>query len=173
MNNIIINTKCNWLILFANILLSAGGLAMLCFFAYVIIEEPDEFCEFWYTVLILLICLFKSIDNICWNICGKEIIEIDKENLTIKRKGKIFSSKIIIQLSEIEAIEAKQYKASLLDFYFMILKGYVRRGNLMIYYLGRYIYVGQGLSINNAEEIKHKLELIKPLMPINKINPQR
>ena len=156
----IIKKRCNYIILFANILVSIGIVILLCFLGYGIIEEPDEFWEFWYIVLILLIFLFNSIDNICWNVCGKEIIKIDENNLIIQRKGKIFPSKIIIQLSEIENIEIKQYKPSLIDFYFMILKGYAKRGNLIIHYLGRCLYFGQDLEINDAENIKKNITIL-------------
>jgi len=64
---------------------------------------------------------FFILDWILWQIKGFELIRMNNETLTIKKKGKIFSIPEKLNLSQIKNIYLKEYKATTFTLFFKIM----------------------------------------------------
>jgi len=131
-------------------------------FFFVVIIGYNTFIEIIYNrdtsflfSFILLVSVGTIIlDFILWQIRGYEYIKIDNTYMTIKKRGKIFKSTNIVNLSDIDDIYLQDYRTTLYTLFIRMMG--IRGGKICIEYLGRKTYIGQSLTNKEAvENIEH------------------
>ena len=139
----------NWVILIMLCVYEFFIVSFIFIIAYITIYH--KYIAELLTILIILILLGLFIsDWILWQIKGYEIIKMNKETLTIKKKGKIFSIPENIKLSQIKNIYFKNYEAPIYMLFLKIIG--IEGGKICIDYSGGSIYVGQSLTNEEALE---------------------
>jgi len=113
-------------------------------------SSTPEFPLILLSLLVLILLGFWVIDTFLWQIKGFEIIEIIDEVLIFKKKGKLFSSKKEVSFFEIDEIQVKNYPTTVFNVFYKIMG--VKGGKINITYLGREMYIGQGLTDQEAFE---------------------
>ncbi|HBN05861.1 MAG TPA: hypothetical protein DD434_08765 [Bacteroidales bacterium] len=137
-------------------------------FFFIVIIGYNTFIEIIYNrdtsflfSFILLVSVGTIIlDFILWQIRGYEYIKIDNTSITIKKRGKIFNTTNIINLSDVDDIYLQEFKTTLFTLFLKMMG--IRGGKICIEYLGRKTYIGQSLTnkeaVENIDELKKKLE---------------
>jgi hypothetical protein len=103
-----------------------------------------------FALFVLILLGFWIIDTFLWQIKGYEIIEIIDKVLIIRKKGKLFASKKEVSFFEIDKIQVKNYPTTVFNVFYKIMG--IKGGKINIKYLGREMYIGQGLTDQEAFE---------------------
>ena len=121
--------------------------------------------------LIILFILFPIfafliiflLDFTLWYVKGQEIILITDTQFINYKKGKIFKSKRIIELNEIDDIYVKIVGYNLFEEIFFDARWYYDDTAIKVSYLGKTYCCGKNLSLKDAERI---CEILKKYITI-------
>ena len=102
-------------------------------------------------VLFMLSLLFFFVDNLCWQLNGKEVVSFENNGILFAGQGRLIKWHRFIPYNEIDDIyyEQMKYSASKSWGIFWGRCG----GCLKIEYRDTYYYFGQSLSYNEAMEV--------------------
>lgn len=154
-----ITKNINWIISIVLILFEIITLFFIFLFCYVFFTDL-RYSEYFssgnlFTIIILFFLALYVLDIIIWKIRGYEILEMDNRELIVKKRGKLFPTRNIISIIEIEKIQVKDYPKKFSNL-FLRLVG-TKGGKINIRYLGRDIYAGQGLTSEKAYALEKKM----------------
>lgn len=103
-------------------------------------------------ILFMLSLLFFFVDNLCWQLNGKEIVSFENNGILFVKKGRLLKWRKFISYYEIDGIYYEQMKYSALKSW-GIFWGRCG-GSLKIKYRGTSsYYFGQSLSYNEAMQV--------------------
>ncbi|MBO4232445.1 MAG: hypothetical protein J5862_04330 [Bacteroidales bacterium] len=103
-------------------------------------------------VLLMLAILFFFVDNLCWQLNGKEIVSFEDNGILFAKKGRLLKWHRFIPYNEIDSIYCEQMKYSASKSW-CIFWGRCG-GSLKMEYRGTsYYYFGQSLSYNEAMQV--------------------
>lgn len=146
--NIELKHKINWfiLVIFCIIEIFFIGCAYAWINAGVMMGAPKELI---FVPILLILSAIWYLDFIIWQVRGFEVISMDDDDLIIKKRGKLFNSKVMININDIENIEISKFKLRYLLFnnhYFSAFGV----GKICVRYLGRSYRFGYGISKDEA-----------------------
>lgn len=160
-NNIkfVIKKKVSFAILFITMLY----VLMLIYMMAIIIID-NNLSDVFYIILLMSLFLFLFVDNLCWQLNGKEIISFEKTGILIVKKGRLLNGRKFICFEDIDDVyyEKMSYSAWRSWGIFWGRKG----GCIKIEYKGTsYCYFGQSISYEEAmsiiPEIKNHIDSFK------------
>lgn len=161
--NIELKHKINWFLL---IFLSLYELLTIgCIYAWisagVMIGSPKGLILF---LIIMIMLAIWFLDFILWQVRGYEVISMDDDDLIVKKRGKLFNSKVMININDIENLEASEFKL----IYLLFTNRYFSPfgvGKISVRYLRRTYRFGFGISKDEAlrhiEEINTNISQIR------------
>lgn len=101
--------------------------------------------------IFLIMFAIWFLDFILWQVRGYEVISMDDDDLIIKKRGKLFNSKMMININDIENIEVSKFKLRYLLFNNLYFSAF-GVGKICVRYLGRSYRFGYGITKDDAKE---------------------
>ena len=156
--------RINWNILIMLCVYELFIVSFILILVYTIVEAEIMFDREFLAIPIIFILLGLFILNcILWQIKGYELIRINNETLTIRKKGIIFNIPEKLNLSQIKNIYLKEYKTTIFTLFLKIMG--IEGGKICIDYSGNSIHFGQ--SLTDEEVLECINEINKFLSPAN------
>lgn len=141
----VLKKKTSYIILFLTILY----MFVLIYMIFVIAID-NNIADILFLILFMILFLFFFIDNLCWQLNGKEIVSFEKNGISIKKKGRLLNSRKFIFYEDIDNVFYEKMKYSAWRSW-GVFWGW-RGGCIKIEYRGSsYYYVGQSLSYDEAK----------------------
>lgn len=120
--------------------------------------------ELIFVPILLIMVAIWFLDFILWQLRGYEVITMDDDDLIIKKRGKLFNSKVMININDIENLEASKFKL----IYLLFTNRYFSPfgvGKISVRYLRKTYRFGFGISKDEAlrhiEEINTNISQIR------------
>jgi hypothetical protein len=153
---IVIKRKPNWFVFIITGIWSLGWLGLMLTITYGLITDKAKGSDgelIFFSLLFFFAGLF-IFRIFLWHLRGKEIVTVNHDELTIQKKGTIFSS---IRKFEIEFIDDISQTLNSTTPRWILFWGH-SGGQIQFSYLGRAKYFGQTLDPNEAKEIITKVK---------------
>lgn len=140
-----------------------------------IIAVDNNISDVIFLILFMILFLLFFIDNLCWQLYGKEIVSFEQNGIFIKKKGRLLNGRKFIFYEDIDDIVYEKMKYSAWSSW-GIFWGW-RGGCIEIEYRGTsFYYIGQSLSYDEANlmlpEIKNTIDSFSQEIKVKKRKEQ-